>query len=122
MTRARASKPAFAQANVKLFGPAKIEHRTAESGLDELGTYFMTFDESGHSGPWTLQYEETVYVLEGRAEFVVVEDGGDVPLTGEQGELIVLPRGTTVRYGAAPGTRLLLSITPVDWRARARRS
>ncbi|MFC8511730.1 hypothetical protein [Streptomyces sp. NPDC057257] len=116
MTRPSTSKPTFAQANVKRFGPAKIEHRTADSGLAQLGTYFMTFDEPGHSDPWMLQYEETVYVLEGRAEFIIVEDGGDVPLNGDQGELIVLPQGTTVRYGAAPGTRLLLSITPVNWR------
>ena len=116
MPHPSASKPAFAQANVKRFGPAEIEHRSADSGLAQLGTYFMTFDEPGHSDPWTLQYEETVYVLEGRAEFIVVEDGGDVRLNGDQGELIVLPRGTTVRYGAAPGTRLLLSITPVNWR------
>ncbi|MBK6011685.1 thioesterase family protein [Streptomyces sp. MBT53] len=119
MTRSSASKPAFGPANVKRFGPAEIEHRTAGSGLDRLGTYFMTFDEPGHSDPWTLQYEETVYVVSGRAEFFVVEDGVDVPLTGEADELIVLPRGTTVRYGAAPGTRLLLSITPVDWRNQA---
>ncbi|MFE9445306.1 thioesterase family protein [Streptomyces sp. NPDC006602] len=119
MTRPNASKPAFAPAEVKRFGPAEIEHRTAGSGLDQLGTYFMTFDEPGHSDPWTLQYEETVYVLDGRAQFLVVEDGVDVPLTGEAGELIVLPRGTTVRYGAVPGTRLLLSITPVNWRNQA---
>jgi acyl-CoA thioester hydrolase len=119
MTSPSASKPTFAAANVKRFGPAEIEHRTADSGLGRLGTYFMTFDEPGHSDPWTLQYEETVYVLDGRAEFLVVEDGVDVPLTGDTGELIVLPQGTTVRYGAVPGTRLLLSITPVNWRNQA---
>ena len=113
-------KPEFNETNENRFGPARIEHRTAHSGLSELGTYFMTFDQVGHSDPWTLRYEETVYVLEGHVEIIVVDGEGEHVTSGEQGELVVLPKGITVRYGGAPGTRLLLSISPVNWRELAR--
>lgn len=112
-----ATKPAFAEEHVARFGPAKIENRTAGTGLKELGTYFMVFDEEGHSDPWTVQYEETVYVIDGQANFLVDCDEREEALNGDPGELIVLPKGTTLRYGAKPGTTLLLSISPINWRA-----
>jgi ethanolamine utilization protein EutQ (cupin superfamily) len=111
-----ATKPEFAAENAVRFGPATIENRTAGTGLNQLGTFFMTFDEEGHSDPWTVQYEETVYVIEGHADFLVMNDGREEALIGHPGELIVLPKGTTLRYGAKPGTTLLLSISPVNWR------
>lgn len=120
MSIATGLKPAFAETNENRFGPARIEHRTADSGLAQLGTYFMTFDQTGHSDPWTLQYEETIYVLEGRLELIVIDEGGEHPLSSEPGELVALPKGITVRYGGALGTRLLLSISPVNWREPAR--
>jgi ethanolamine utilization protein EutQ (cupin superfamily) len=110
------SVPAYLQEQDRAFGPALIEHRTAESGLSELGTYFMRFPTDGISDPWTLQYEETIYVIEGRARLVVVEDEGERTVSGEVGDLIVIPKGATVRYGASVGTRLLLSISRVNWR------
>jgi len=114
---ATVSKPVYDPRNEKRFDPARIEHRTAESGLAELGTYIMTFDAGGQSDPWTLQYEETIFVVEGRVELTVLEETTRT-IAGETGELLVLPKGSTVQYGATPGTRLLLSISPVDWRAR----
>lgn len=116
MENVTATKPGYADANVIEFGPAKIELRTAGAGLSQLGTSFMTFDRPGFSDPWTLQYEETVYVLDGRTELRVISDGTEETLVGNPGDLIVLPKGTTLRYGADPGTRLLLSISPVNWR------
>jgi ethanolamine utilization protein EutQ (cupin superfamily) len=116
MTASLNFKPAFSRSNVNDFGPAQIEHRTAGSGLAQLGTYFMTFHETGLSDPWTVQYEETLYVIEGQARLVIVEGEDEQTLIGEPNELLILPKGTTVQYGALPGTRLLLSIAPVNWR------
>lgn len=109
-------KPAFDPKNVKDFGPAQIEHRTAASELTQLGTYLMTFEGTGLSDPWTVQYEETIYVIEGQARLVVINGENEESLVGDPDELLVLPKGTTVQYGAVPGTRLLLSIAPVNWR------
>ena len=110
--------PKYDLKNVSRIGPAQIEHRTADSGFKELGTYVMTFDQEGHSDPWTVQYEETLYVVSGRARLVVIhDDGNKTDLDAGRGELIALPKGTTVQYGAEIGTELLLSISPVNWRA-----
>ncbi|MBT2550231.1 hypothetical protein [Arthrobacter sp. ISL-65] len=109
-------KPAIDPKNVNDFGPAKIEHRTAGSQLQQLGTYIMTFEENGFSDPWTVQYEETIYVIEGQARLVIINGEHKDTLTGDADELLVLPKGTTVQYSATPGTRLLLSISPVHWR------
>jgi ethanolamine utilization protein EutQ (cupin superfamily) len=108
--------PTYDAAHEKPFGPARIEHRTAEAGLTELGTFFMVFDGEGESDPWTVQYEETIFVIEGQARLVAVEPDGDREIVGHPGDLIVLPKGSTVKYGADVGTRLLLSISPVNWR------
>lgn len=100
------------------FGPALIEHRTAQAGFAELGVYYLTFPSGGHCEPWHLHYEETAYVVEGKASITVVGDDGETEVRGLVGELIAIPRGSTVRYGGTPGTRLLLSMSPITWRDR----
>lgn len=78
----------------------------------------MVFDDDGFADPWTIQYEETIYVIQGEARLVVMD--GDQPHTvvGAPGDLVVLRKGATVQHGGSVGTRLLLSISPVDWRSR----
>lgn len=115
----RASKPDHRADHVNRFGPATIEGRTTDCGLHELGTFFMVYDEEGHSDPWTLLYEETIFVIEGEVRLRLLEDDGERELNAAPGELIVLPKGTTVSYGAEIGTRTLLSISPVNWRETA---
>lgn len=115
MTNVAVSKPTYAEAQDRPFGPAMIEHRTADK-LSQLGTYFMVFGDESYSDPWQLQYEETIFVIEGQLrliEHVGVETRTTV---ADPGELVVLPKGVTVQYGAQPGTRVVLSITPVNWR------
>ncbi len=116
MPTAAVTVPSYREEQDRAFGPALIEHRTADSGLSELGTYFMVFPTAGVSDSWTLQYEETIYVIEGCARLLVEEDDGERTVVGEVGDLIVIPKGATVSYGASAGTRLLLSISPVSWR------
>ncbi|WP_405956839.1 aspartate/glutamate racemase family protein [Streptomyces phaeochromogenes] len=106
---------AFDESRAKPFGPAVIEHRTAQAEFGELGTYFMTFPDGGYTDRWTLQYEESIYVISGEASLLVVGDEGETDVRADAGELIALPEGVTVRYGGEPGTRLLLSIAPVNW-------
>jgi ethanolamine utilization protein EutQ (cupin superfamily) len=76
----------------------------------------MTFDRDGYSDPWTIQYEETIFVVNGQARLIVSESPGDREVFGNPGDLLVLPKGLTVQYGGDVGTRLLLSISPVNWR------
>jgi ethanolamine utilization protein EutQ (cupin superfamily) len=109
----------FDEQNVKPFGPATIEHRSAAAGLAQLGTYVMVFQESGLSDPWMVQYEESIYVVKGEGTIVSVNSGRETPLVASPGELVLLQKGATVRYGGTAGTELLLSIAPVNWRKLA---
>lgn len=111
MSDVTVTKPGYSIAEDRDFGPAKIEHRTAGL-LSELGTYFMVFHEESYSLPWMLQYEETIYVIEGELR---IREGEKVTVA-DPGELVVLPKGVTVEYGGAVGTRVVLSICPVNWR------
>ncbi|MGW3953947.1 aspartate/glutamate racemase family protein [Streptomyces sp. NPDC004752] len=104
----------YDESRARPFGPAVIEHRTAQAGFGQLGSYFMTFPDGGYADPWRLEYEESIYVISGEASLLVIGDEGETDLRAGAGELIALPDGTTVRYGGEPGTRLLLSIAPVD--------
>lgn len=114
---ATATLPTYAAQHENRFGPARIEHRTAESGFTLLGTYVMQYDQDGHSDAWTLQYDESIYVVEGHLDLrVVAEDGAETTLAGQPGDIVALPKGVTVKYGAAVGTKLILSIAPVNWR------
>jgi Asp/Glu/hydantoin racemase len=116
---ARQSRVLFYDAhNDNPFGPGRIEDRTAQAGFTRLGTYVLDLPDGGHADEWTLQYEETVYVAKGQASIVVVAGEGESELTGHEGDIIALVPGDTVRYGGAPGTRLILSIAPADWRTR----
>lgn len=114
MSDATVTKPGYSASEDRDFGPAKIEHRTAGL-LSRLGTYFMVFHHDSYSSPWTLQYEETIYVVDGQLR---IREGEKVTVA-DSGELVVLPQGVTVEYGGAIGTRVVLSITPVNWREEA---
>jgi ethanolamine utilization protein EutQ (cupin superfamily) len=116
MSTQTVSVPTYDARNDNRFGPAKIEHRTAGSGLYQLGSYFMVYDAEDHSEPWTVQYEETIYVIEGQSRLLIITGDTEQEVIGNPGDLIAIPQGTTLRYGAALGTRLLLSISPVNWR------
>jgi ethanolamine utilization protein EutQ (cupin superfamily) len=110
-------KPLLADATVEPFGPAHISHWSGTSDFGLLGTYVMDFDSTGEAEPWTLEYEESVYVVHGVAWVVELDAAGTAVRTEQAtaGELITIGKGTTVRYGGETDTRLLLSIAPVNW-------
>jgi ethanolamine utilization protein EutQ (cupin superfamily) len=106
---------------VTRFEPARVEHVTAAaSGLEHLGAVFMTFDGDGDTEPWTLQYEEVIYVVSGQVKVTVVGDGvAETVRTGATGDVLTLHQGATVRYAGTPGTRLFVALVPIKWRELA---
>lgn len=107
-------------ANCVRFGPATSDRRTADSGLKQLGAGFLTFDEDGVSEAWTLPYEEVLYVAAGLATLMVgPEDAAPLlEVVAHEGDVVVVPEGSTVRYGGTKGTRLFWSLVPQDWKSR----
>jgi ethanolamine utilization protein EutQ (cupin superfamily) len=112
-------KMALDPANLTQFEPTRVDHITAGSGLHDLGCVFMTFDRDGRTEPWTLRYEEVIFVVSGELTLTVIEDGAESIVTGHESDVLTLHKGATVRYGGTKGTRLFVSLYPVNWRQLA---
>lgn len=92
-------------------GPALVDRRTRQSGLAELSAGFFDFPDGGEVGPWTLPYEEVLYVVRGRLSLEF--DGTEV--VAESGEMVSLERGATATYKGTPGTKVVFSLVPANW-------
>lgn len=69
----------------------------------------MEMDES--SFPWTLEYDEVDYIIEGVLEIKI----GERTVRGEAGDIIFIPKGTSISF-ASPGKSRFLYVTyPADW-------
>jgi len=94
------------------FAPFVLDRRSRATPLTQLSAGFLVSQNGGSAEPWTLPYEEVLYGIEGRAT-LHVEGQKDVVVG--PGDFVVLPKGTTVVYEAAPGTRILYAVAPADW-------
>jgi len=81
------------------------------AGTTQLGGGYMRYSEEAEFGPWTLEYDEVLFVQSGRLE--VVEDGKST-LAGV-GEAILIPKGATVTYKGEKGTVGFFVLWPFNW-------
>ena len=74
---------------------------------------YMTLDAAQGSGefPWTLSYDEIDVVLEG--ELVIARNGEIV--RGGPGDVIFIPKGSTITFGTPHHTRFVYVAFPADW-------
>lgn len=80
--------------------------------LDESGRLscgIMEMEESTFD--WELNYDEIDYVIEGTLEIIV--DGRKV--VGNRGDIILLPKGSKIKFSTPNFTRFLYVIYPADW-------
>ena len=61
--------------------------------------------------PWTLNYDEMDYVVEGRLEIVA---GGERVSAGP-GEVLYIPKGNGIKFSVAGHARFLYFVYPADW-------
>jgi ethanolamine utilization protein EutQ (cupin superfamily) len=81
------------------------------AGTTELGGGYMRYAEDAEFGPWTLKYDEVLFVQSGELE--VVQEGKST-VAGE-GEAILIPNGATVVYKGRKGTVGFFVLWPRDW-------
>lgn len=65
--------------------------------------------------PWTLRYDEMDYVLSGRLDIRI---GGETVSAGP-GELIYIPKNSSIQFSVTGHARFLYFVYPADCRARA---
>lgn len=87
--------------------------RTADVITDRdgspMGVGFLRF-ESG-SFPWTLNYDEVDYVIEGELEIRV----GDTSYVGRAGDVIFIPRGTSILFCTPTFVHFMYVTYPANW-------
>lgn len=100
------------------------EHRmdTGRAGDRVYTRDLFTLDESPRLGagimemtdttfPWTLNYDEMDYVIEGRLD--IQTDRGTV--SAGPGEIIYIPKGSAIRFSVTGHARFLYFVYPADW-------
>jgi ethanolamine utilization protein EutQ len=63
------------------------------------------------SFPWTLNYDEVEYVIEG--ELHIGTSGGTV--VGKPGDVLYIPKGTAITFGTPSWAKFLYVTYPADW-------
>ncbi len=74
-----------------------------------MGVGFMRFENG--SFPWTLNYDEVDYVIEGELEIRV----GDESFVGRAGEVIFIPRGTSILFCTRTFAYFMYVTYPANW-------
>jgi len=70
---------------------------------------YMALDKGGF--PWTLEYDEIDIVLEGE---LVITRGGEV-VRGGSGDVIYIPKGSSIEFSTPAGVRFVYVTYPADW-------
>lgn len=61
--------------------------------------------------PWTLNYDEIDYVIEGSLSIKVNQE----MVTANQGELILIPKGSSIEFSVPDYARFIYITYPADW-------
>ena len=64
--------------------------------------------------PWTLRYDEMDYVLSGRLDIRI---GGETVSAGP-GELIYIPKDSSIQFSVTGHARFLYFVYPADWQSQ----
>ena len=74
-----------------------------------MGTGYMSLDKGEMA--WTLTYDEIDIVLEG--ELVITR--GSEQVRGKTGDVIYIPKGSSITFGTPSWTKFVYVVFPVNW-------
>lgn len=74
-----------------------------------LGCGLMVMENT--TFPWTLNYDEMDYVIEGRLDILV----GDHVISAGPGEVIYIPKNTSIQFSVKDKARFLYFVYPANW-------
>ena len=78
-----------------------------------LGCGLMVMEHT--TFPWTLNYDEIDYVVEGSLSILM--DGKRI--TAGPGEIILIPKGSSIQFSVEDKARFLYFVYPADWQNQA---
>ena len=74
-----------------------------------LGCGLMVMERT--TFPWTLNYDELDYVISGRLNILV----GGQKVSAGPGEVIYIPKGSSIRFSVEEKARFLYFVYPANW-------
>ena len=74
-----------------------------------LGAGLMEMEDT--TFPWKLNYDEMDYVIEGELSILI---GGE-RVTAGPGEVIYIPKGSSIQFSVTGRARFLYFVYPADW-------
>jgi len=67
--------------------------------------------KEGSSFDWTLKYDEIDYIIDGTLDIIV----DNVKSTAEKGDIIFIPKNTSVTFNTPNSTRFMYVTYPANW-------
>lgn len=101
------SLPAFEQAG--LGNKVRLLDLITDKDCSTIGAGLMEMDNC--SFPWTLNYDEIDYVIEGTLEIVY----RDKTITGKAGDIIYIPKGSPIQFKTPDKVRFFYVVYPANW-------
>lgn len=77
-----------------------------------LGAGIMEMEQT--TFPWELNYDEIDYVIKGSLTIYY----GDTAVTANEGEMILIPKGSKILFSAPDFARFLYITYPADWQSQ----
>lgn len=74
-----------------------------------IGCGIMEMHESVFD--WTLKYDEMDYIIEGTLEIII----GDRKIIGEKGDIIFIPKNTSIKFSSPNFSRFMYVVYPANW-------
>ena len=77
-----------------------------------LGAGIMEMENT--TFPWTLNYDEMDYVIDGELSILA----GNETITARAGQVIYIPKGSSIRFSVEGKARFLYFVYPADWQSQ----
>ena len=87
----------------------RLKDVITSSDRSPMGSGYMTLEKGEF--PWTLSYDEIEVVLEG--ELVITR--GNETVRGSAGDIIFIPKGSSITFGTPNRVRFVYVTYPADW-------
>ncbi|MBT2266088.1 MULTISPECIES: hypothetical protein [Rhodococcus erythropolis group] len=97
-----------------IWGPMRLDNRYKQSNLTTVEPNVFSFSDDSQSDKITMAVDEALYITAGRLTITVEGDGDDYSVTGEQGDVLTIKKGATVRYQGTGETRGFLCVGASD--------
>ena len=78
-----------------------------------LGCGLMVMEHT--TFPWTLNYDEIDYVVDGQLSILI----GGKRITAGPGEIILIPKGSSIQFSVENKARFLYFVYPANWQEHA---